>query len=109
MKLQEHRKVSRTIPFVKNKENRNDMLNCRPIVSLCSTSKFFKLILKRILKSKTKVYITGTKQHGFKKSNSPTWLNFNVMIACSLDNEEYLLVASLELNATFDAVNIKLI
>jgi hypothetical protein len=65
--------ISKTIPVFKNKGQRKDIENYRPIANLCSTSKIFeKLIQKRILQVQdaNNVDFTGTNQHGFKCKHS---------------------------------------
>ena len=74
--------VSKTIPVFKNKGDKNDIENYRPISNLCSSSKIFeKLILKRILEIQDlfDVDLTNLSQHGFKKTehNKPVSKNPN--------------------------------
>ena len=59
--------VSKTIPVFKNKGDRKDIKNYRPISNLCSSSKIFeKLFLKRILdlQDEHDVDLTGSNKHG---------------------------------------------
>jgi hypothetical protein len=89
--------VAKTIHIFKNKGEKRNIENYRPIANLCSTSKFFeKLILKRILEvqDKNKVDITRQGQHGFKKMRSTSTLSVDLqsIISRALDNSEYVLV-----------------
>ncbi len=66
-------KVAKTVPIYKNKGDRNDIQNYRPIANLCSSSKIFeKLILKRIneIQTDNEADITGENQYGFKHERS---------------------------------------
>ena len=106
--------IAKTIPVYTNKGTTKDMENYRPIANLCSTSKVFeKLILKRILEIQTKhkVDLTGNNQHGFKKSRSTSTLSIQLqsMIARAMDEDQYGMVASLDLSSAFDVVNIDLL
>ena len=106
--------VSKTIPIYKNKGEPQNIESYRPIANLCSTSKIFeKLILKRILEiqEQNKVDITRHGQHGFKKNRSTSTLSIELQakIARALDNDEYVLVSSLDLSSAFDIVNVKLL
>ena len=90
------------------------MENYRPIANLCSTSKVFeKLILKRImeLQDEKGVDFTGKQQHGFKKNHGTSTLGIQLqsIIARALDDSKYVLMASLDLSAAFDLVNVKLL
>ena len=70
--------ISKTIPVFKNKGQRKDIENYRPIANLCSTSKIFeKLILKRMLQiqDENNVDFTGTNQHGFKRKHNTSTLS----------------------------------
>ena len=106
--------VSKTIPVYKNKGDKKDIENYRPIANLCSASKIFeKLILKRILKIQedNKCDLTGEKQHGFKHKRSTSTLSTEIqsIISRALDNSEIALMSSLDLSAAFDVVNIDLL
>ena len=106
--------VAKTIPIFKNKGDIHDVTNYRPIANLCSVSKIFeKLILKRILdiQSENNVDITRQGQHGFKKNRSTSTLSVELqsIIASALDNDEYVVVSSLDLSSAFDVVNIGLL
>jgi hypothetical protein len=106
--------VAKTIPIFKNKGQSKDIENYRPIANLCSSSKIFeKLILKRILQieSDKKIDFTGSNQHGFKRKCSTSTLSSALLsqISRALDNEEYVIVASLDLSSAFDLVNIDLL
>ena len=106
--------VAKTIPVYKNKGNKKDIENYRPIANLCAASKIFeKLILKRILEIQETngVDLTGTNQHGFKKAHSTSTLSAEIqsLIARALDDDEYVLLASLDLSSAFDLVDVNLL
>ena len=106
--------ISKTIPIFKNKGDKKDIENYRPISNLCTSSKIFeKLILKRILEiqESQSVDITGENQHGFKKRRSTATLSLSIqsMIASVLEDDCDALMASLDLSAAFDTVNIPLL
>ena len=105
--------VSKVIPIHK-KGLKSDIENYRPIANLCSTSKLFeKLILKRILSIEkiNDVDITGKEQHGFKRNKSTTTLSLQIqsLISRALDEDKHVLMASIDLSAAFDVVNIDLL
>jgi hypothetical protein len=113
-RIPEQWRVAKTIPVFKNKGVNNQVENYCPIANLCSTSKIFeKLILKRILEiqEQNNTDITRVGQHGFKKKRSTSTLSVDLqsIIARALDSDEYALVASLDLSAAFDIVNIELL
>jgi hypothetical protein len=55
--------------------------------------------------------ITGKQQHGFKKGCSTLSLGLEIqsLIARALDEDHYAIMASLDLSAAFDVVNIPLL
>jgi hypothetical protein len=69
--------------------------------------------LKRIqeIEEENDVDLTGINQHGFKKNRSTSTLSANLqsIIARALDNEEFALLASLELSSGFDVVDVRLL
>ena len=106
--------VAKTTPIYKNKGERQKVESYRPIANLCSTSKIFeKLILKRIIEiqDQSSVDITRKGQHGFKRNMSTLTLSAELLstVARALDNDEFVLVASLDLSSVFDVVNIDLL
>ncbi len=106
--------IAKTIPIYKNKGDPHNIINYRPIANLCSTSKVFeKMILRRILEiqEQNKVDLTRKGQHGFKKKRSTSTLSIELqsVISRALDEDEYVMVASLDLSAAFDVVNINLL
>jgi hypothetical protein len=114
VKIPEQWLVSKTIPIFKNKGQKKDIENYRPIANLCSSSKIFeKLILTRILQigSEKQVDFTGKNQHGFKRKRSTSTLSSDLLsqISRALDNDEYVVVASLDKSSAFDLVNINLL
>ena len=81
---------------------------------MCSTSKLFeRLILKQIQKIElySIVDLSGKQQHGFKKSKSTATLGLQIqsLITRALDESNYVLMASVDLSAAFDVVNIDLL
>jgi hypothetical protein len=82
---------------------------------LCSASKIFeKSILKRILEiqDENKCDFTGRNQHSFKhKRRSTCTLSIELqnLIVKALDEDKQVLLASLDLSAAFDIVNIDLL
>ena len=105
--------VSKIIPIHK-KGPKNKLENYRPIANLCSTSKIFeRLILRRIqsIELQNNVDITGKQQHGFKKCKSTATLALQIqsLVARALDDDNYVLMASIDLSAAFDVVNIDLL
>ena len=106
-------KVSKVTPLHK-KSNPNKIENYRPINNLCSTSKVFeKLILMRLHQIETinKISLTGKPQHGFKKGHSTATLGLLIqsLLSNALDKNQYALMASLDLSAAFDVVNVGLL
>ena len=69
--------------------------------------------MKRILElqEESNVDITGKQQHGFKKGKGTLTLSLEIqsLIARALDDNNYVLVASLDLSAAFDVVNVDLL
>ena len=87
--------------------------NYRPVANLCAASKVFEnLILLRIkkLEKVNNVDITNKGQHGFKtgKSTNTAGLLVRSLIARALDEDNYALLASIDLSLAFDVVNVKL-
>ena len=106
-------RISKVIPILK-KGNPHQIENYRPISNLCSTSKIFeKLILIRLLQIEeiSKISLTGTPQHGFKKNHGTSTLGLTVqsLISHALDENNYAIMASLDLSAAFDVVNVELL
>ena len=105
--------ISKTIPIFK-KGDKNKIENYRPISNLCSCSKIFeKLILFRIqsLEHTFNIDLTGKSQHGFKRKHSTATagLQIQTLIARAADGDMYSLMASLDLSAAFDVVNVELL
>ena len=106
-------KLAKVNPIPK-KGSKTEISNYRPISNLCSVSKVFeKLILKRILELQSlfNVDLTGDQQHGFKKhkSTATCGLLLQSIITDRLDKNETVGMASLDLSAAFDVVNISLL
>ena len=100
--------------LIHEKGPKNQIKSYRQITNLCSTSKIFeRLILKRIqlIEILHSVDFTAKQQHGFKKCKSTFTLavQFQSLIARSLDDDNYTLMASIDLSAAFDVVNIDLL
>ena len=88
--------------------------NYRPISNLCSASKIFeKLILLKLqkLEKQFNIDLTGKPQHGFKPKHSTTTasLLLQTLLARSTNANKYALMASLDLSAAFDVVNVELL
>ena len=106
-------KIAKVTPIPK-KGSKNELANYRPISNLCSMSKIYeKLILKRVieLQEMFNVDFTGNQQHGFKKNKSTATagLVLQSIIADHVDINELVGMASLDLSAVFDTVNIDLL
>ena len=111
--LPEQWKVSKIIPNHK-KGDKSKIENYRPIANLCSGSKVFeKLILKQIhyLENKNLLDLTGKQQHGFKKQKSTATAGklLQSIISRAADDNCFVLMASLDLSAAFDLVNVGLL
>ena len=105
--------IAKITPIHK-KGSKNQIENYRPVAGLCSASKIFeRLILNRItdLEFLNEVNIAGKQQHGFvkNKSTATAGLKLQSIIARALDNNKYVLMASLDLSAAFDIVNVPLL
>ena len=105
--------VSKIIPIHK-KGPKCHIENYRTISNLCSTSKIFeRLILKRMQSIETlyQIDLTGKQQHGFKRGKSTASLALQIqsLIARALDEDNYVVMASIDLSAAFDVVNIDLL
>ena len=105
--------ISKIIP-VHKKGSRSDCANYRPVANLCSTSKFFeKMILNRIksLESINGIEVGGRQQHGFTKNKSTltAGLLLQSLIARALDEDSYVAMASIDLSAAFDMVDVGLL
>ena len=72
-----------------------------------------KLILKQIqyLESTKKLDLTGKQQHGFKKNKSTATAAqlLQSIISRAADKNCYVIMASLDLSAAFDLVNVELL
>jgi hypothetical protein len=106
-------KLAKVNPIPK-KGSKNEISNYRPISNLCSVSKVFeKIILNRILELQSlfNVDLTGDQQYCFKKhrSTATCGLLLQSIITDHLDINETVGMASLDLSAAFDVVNIKLL
>ena len=105
--------ISKIIPIHKKGQTKI-VENYRPIANLCSCSKIFeKLILQRIRKLEfdNKIDLTGKSQHGFKPKHSTltAGLKLQTLITRAVDEDMYALMASLDLSAAFDVVNVELL
>ena len=93
------------------------MLTCitsfRYLSNSCNAFIFEKLILQQILQVEkdSNADITGNSQHGFKRKQSTctAGLVIQSVIAHAVDNDDYALMANLDLSAAFDIVNVKLL
>ena len=105
--------TSKITPIHK-KGDKNLIENYRPIANLCSASKIFeKLILRHInkIQEANDIDLTGNAQHGFKKhkSTATAGLTIQSLISRALDKNNYANMASLDLSAAFDVVNVSLL
>jgi len=105
--------TARIIPLHKKGE-KNKIKNYRPIANLCTASKIFeRLVLSRLLEIETTraIDFSGQTQHGFKKGKSTVTaaLELQNQIAKSLDNNCFVAVASMDLSAAFDILNVELL
>ena len=112
-KIPQQWKTSRVIPLFK-KGDKTDINNYRPISNLCAGSKILeKLILQRLMdiEEKSGVNLTGERQHGFKKGFSTTTACQEILakVSDAMDRGEYAIMASLDLTAAFDVVNVDLL
>ena len=106
-------RTARVIPLHK-KGNRNQVENYRPIANLCSITKIFeRLILNRLLEieKNNDVDFSGQSQHGFKKGRSTTTaaLELQNQIAEAMDEDHFVAVASMDLSAAFDVLDVELL
>ena len=90
------------------------MENYCPIANPCSTSKLFEKLILKWLQNIEKVHgidITGKEQHGFKRNKSTSTLSLLLqsLIAQALDEDKHAFMASIDLSAAFDVVNIPLL
>ena len=111
--IPEQWKISKVIPIFK-KGSKTKIENYRPISNLCSSTKIFeRLILNQIkyLETTNSLDFTGKNQHGFKKSKSTATagLILQSLISRAADDKNYVMMASLDLSAAFDLVNIELL
>ena len=111
--IPEQWKISKVMPIPKAGDPLK-IENYRPISNLCSTSKIYeKLILLRLtqIENENNCSLTGSSQHGFKKAHSTCTLGLTLqsVLSHALDENNYALMASLDLSAAFDVVNVKLL
>ena len=109
--LPEQWRVARVLPLYK-KGSKSDFRNYRPISNLCVPSKIFeKCILKRLEELANEGNLFTEKQHGFRKGRSTVTAArvLQLEIARAMDDDKYIAVASLDLSAAFDVVNIGLL
>ena len=105
--------ISKVIPIFK-KGSKTLIENYRPIANLCSITKVYEqLIIDRLreIEKINNVDITGNPQHGFKQKRSTctAGLTIQSVLSHALDNDNYSLMASIDLSAAFDVVNIDLL
>jgi len=106
-------RTARILPLHK-KGDKSKIGNYRPIANLCSASKIFeKLVLARLLEIEKQkgLDMSGEMQHGFKKNKSTTTaaLTLQNIIASAMDEDCYVAVASMDLTAAFDVLNVDLL
>ena len=112
-KIPDQWKVAKIVPIFK-KGSKVQIENYRPIANLCSASKVFeKLILKEIqfLENKNKLDLNGKQQHGFKrkKSTATAGALLQSLIALAVDENFYVVMASLDLSMAFNMINTELL
>ena len=105
--------ISKIIPIFK-KGSKTDIENYRPIANLCSMTKVYEqLIINRLreIEQESGIDITGNPQHGFKpkRSTGTASLTLQSVLSHALDSGNYGVMASIDLSAAFDVVNIKLL
>ena len=106
-------RTSRILPLHK-KGDRKLIENYRPISNLCASSKIFeKLILRRLQEVEDEIGndLSGTTQHGFKRNRSTVSaaLQLQNQIASAMDEDFYVAVASMDLTAAFDVLDVELL
>ena len=111
--IPEQWKTARIIPLWK-KGDKSEISNYRPISNLCAASKIWeKLIQEHVVNesNRTRVDLTGKEQHGFKKNRSTATAQLEIQskLATAMDNNDYIAMASLDLSAAFDVVNVVLL
>ena len=111
--IPEQWRFAKIIP-VHKKDSKQEIENYRPVANLCSVSKIFeRMILNRIieLESLNGVDLTGKEQHGFKKGKgtATAGLLLQSLVSRALDNDNYVAMASIDLSAAFDVVDIGLL
>jgi hypothetical protein len=111
--IPEQWRISKIVP-VHKKGSKQMIENYRPVANLCSASKVFeRLILNRInqLETLANIDLTGKGQHGFKKNRgtASAGLLLQSLISRALDDDEFVLLASLDLSSAFDVVDVRLL
>jgi exonuclease III len=100
-------RTSRIIPLHK-KGPKNKVENYRPISNLCAGSKVFeRLILIKLTEFDQDIMFTKS-QHGFRKQRSTITAGKELqsILAQAMDSGDYVAVASLDLSAAFDVINV---
>ena len=105
--------ISKIVPIFK-KGSKNEIENYRPIANLCAMTKVYEqLIINRLreIEKNENCDLTGSSQHGFKqkRSTSTAGMTIQSILARALDQDNYALMASIDLSAAFDVVNIELL
>jgi hypothetical protein len=108
--IPEQWKTSRILPLHK-KGKKNLVENYCPISNLCAGSKVFvRLILMRILEIEEQagISLTGTNQHGLKKEQSTITASVEIQsrVSALMDQDQYVAMASLDLSAATDVINL---
>ena len=104
--------MSKIIPIFK-KGSKTHVENFWPIAKLCSITKVYdQLIIHRLkeIEVMSGVDLTGIPQHGFKqkRSTATAGLTIQSVLSQALDSNKYSIMASIDLSAAFDVVNIPL-
>ena len=105
--------ISKVTPIHK-KGDKTKIENYRPISNLCSVTKIFeKLILHKLQKIEqiNNMDLTGKAQHGFKRKHSTATASLTIqsLLASALNDDNFAIMASMDLSAAFDVVNIELL
>ena len=105
--------MAKIVPILK-KGSPNQIENYRPISNLCSASKIYeKLILQRLqqIEIQNLIDLTNKSQHGFKRNRSTNSasLMLQSVLARALDENNFALMASIDLSSAFDVVNVGLL
>jgi hypothetical protein len=105
--IPEQWKTSRIIPLHK-KGPKNKVENYRPISNLCAGSKIFERLILMQMNEFNQDTMFTRRQHGFRKQRSTITAGKELqsILAQAMDRGDYAAVASLDLSAAFDVINV---